>query len=226
MPSASPSVPVLQGVHNIDVIVPLGMAGGQIVQVQTPGGVQQVEIPAGLKPGQTFRVPVPQPVVVVAQPVPIPATLSMPAIVGAPANMVMNRNARDEQDANEFEGMVPAEAIEGWWLWHTCLCCCFLMKNEAIGPNTFRLTKAVNLFPMPCCVFDLFCCPEYGDPTDDMHRLTGSNQWVSQRNRDNPRIPDTTFFYSNGRLRFWSDCYCDLNNLTPYNWGCKLCATK
>ena len=43
----------------MQVQVPQGMAGGMMLQVQTPAGLMKVQIPAGLQAGQTFRMRVP-----------------------------------------------------------------------------------------------------------------------------------------------------------------------
>ena len=43
----------------MNVVVPDGMAGGQMLQVDTPAGLMQVQIPDGLAPGATFQMSVP-----------------------------------------------------------------------------------------------------------------------------------------------------------------------
>ena len=58
--------------QTMQVQVPQGMQGGQMLQVQTPAGLMQVQIPPGLQSGQVFQMQVPmpqqQPVMAQAQP--------------------------------------------------------------------------------------------------------------------------------------------------------------
>merc|ERR1719271_899635 len=72
MPMAQP-VPAQQpAMQRMNVTVPQGMTGGQPLQVQTPAGLMQVTIPAGLGPGASFEILVPmvqQPAAQVAAPV-------------------------------------------------------------------------------------------------------------------------------------------------------------
>jgi hypothetical protein len=44
----------------MQVQVPMGASSGQLIQIQTPGGMVQVQVPHGLSPGQTFRFQAPQ----------------------------------------------------------------------------------------------------------------------------------------------------------------------
>ena len=70
----------------MNVVVPDGMAGGQMLQVDTPAGLMQVQIPAGLAPGATFQmsVPVAAPTVPVAAPTPAAMMPPPPAVVAPP----------------------------------------------------------------------------------------------------------------------------------------------
>ena len=67
----------------MNVVVPDGMAGGQMLQVDTPAGLMQVQIPDGLGAGATFQmsVPVAAPTVPVAAPTPAAMMPPPPAVV-------------------------------------------------------------------------------------------------------------------------------------------------
>ena len=47
------------GMQTMRVQVPGGMTGGMMLQVQTPAGLMEVQIPRGLEPGETFEMLVP-----------------------------------------------------------------------------------------------------------------------------------------------------------------------
>ena len=70
----------------MQVTVPAGMSAGQPLQVQTPSGMMQVEIPAGCDAGATFEMLVPAPAAAAA---PVPAPLPPPPPPAEPTSMAM-----------------------------------------------------------------------------------------------------------------------------------------
>merc|ERR1719198_2492001 len=50
-----PGMPPPGGPQKLKVAVPPGLQGGMTMQVQTPTGLMNVPIPAGLQPGQEFE---------------------------------------------------------------------------------------------------------------------------------------------------------------------------
>jgi hypothetical protein len=64
----------------MEVQVPAGVKGGQSIQVNTPQGLMDVVVPEGLVEGQTFQINVPAPAAVVAQPA---VVVAQPTVVAA-----------------------------------------------------------------------------------------------------------------------------------------------
>ena len=83
-PKSTDTTTQSSAVQTVSVQVPQGMQGGMPMQVQTPGGVMQVQIPAGLQPGMAFQIQVPA--------APQPVDMSQVQVqLGPPREQVMER---------------------------------------------------------------------------------------------------------------------------------------
>ena len=104
----------------MQVVVPAGKTGGQLMQVQTPRGLMQVSIPRGLQAGQSFQFKMPESPIRQMQLA--NASFAMPeaASLGAAANGYLSspeyKNIKSEvpgqQPSGGRPGAVPPEQLQ------------------------------------------------------------------------------------------------------------------
>ena len=103
-----------QPMHLMRVFVPMGVQGGQAIQVRTPFGLVKVMVPPGLQQGQTFEMAVPPPPQL-APPPPVAAP-PMPALNPSPATLMVPTQpapAPPAEPAQPAQPVVAAAAANG-----------------------------------------------------------------------------------------------------------------
>lgn len=91
----------------MQVVVPAGKTGGQLMQVQTPRGLMQVSIPRGLQAGQSFQFKMPESPIRQMQLANASFAMPVAASLGTAAN-----GYPGQQPSGGRPGAVPPEQLQ------------------------------------------------------------------------------------------------------------------